>query len=198
MNTYLSIDLDYWAEGMRGGKKNAQNILERVFQKIKEVPVKIHHHQILSHVNKSDCDRLINIDYHCDTSRYVKQDQGYPENLCATWVGRVKWRDYGTYIWKYPLSRCLSLSEGFCSNGYWDKGNDYPRLFKKEFGWYKVRKQNRKSKLPWSTIKAASISISPGWIDSRGLYRKTFQLILDKGQISRETRRELKKQMEKQ
>ena len=96
MNTFLTIDLDYWSNGDDINSKYIDDSLCLV-------PVEnrylCHFHQNVLPVANSyvDCDKLVNVDTHSDICGNANEILN-----CGTWVDRVKWRKHAEYHWYSP------------------------------------------------------------------------------------------------
>lgn len=108
MKTYLSIDLDFWND------RPAKECLKFMRQiKATGLPIKIvdDHADLLPFINKSHCDRIINLDYHSDIS-----NNGYdscnkalrPKLNCGTWANWVKNRN--AFVWMHPFNIRLDIA----------------------------------------------------------------------------------------
>ena len=99
MKTFLSIDIDFWnsvahADGVEIALENLNSVFNHC--KTNGVPLSAvaNHNQMLSLVNKSKANQLINIDYHSDLAT------NDVDNLnCGTWVSYVKQRNKSKYKW---------------------------------------------------------------------------------------------------
>lgn len=180
MKTYLSIDLDYW--NIRNAPLDAFKTLDTVFQKFESVPVVVHHHQLLPHINKSEAQRLINLDEHDDTCPPASgKELKDPDYLCASWVNNVRWRKGGDYIWAPPknLSRCIG--------GHWDPDHDLSNgyIFKPE--WKTIRLDKNLTSICWDDVVAAGIAISPDWLD--GFFSiEILKFVMERGNLKRGTK----------
>ena len=113
MKTYLSIDLDFWN---RRPLSECEKILTKV-QSIadrKGIKIKIveEHHDLIDDINKTNCQRVINIDYHSDIANLNVPD-GYKLELnCGTWANFLKGHENKEYIWVHPAG--MRLCDGYC------------------------------------------------------------------------------------
>ncbi len=155
MKTYLSIDIDYW-NGL-----SIQSIL-RFFENLLALSCPLllvnDHHSLLHDMNQSDCDTLINVDYHSDVS-----DQ--PDTLnCGTWGNFVNWQHRGTFVWRYPSKECVRYGGwgGYCH----EKHNPFEEPITQ---WAKIRKQQGICHLPWSTIHRIGVAWSLDWLHDNHL-----------------------------
>jgi len=153
MNVYLSIDLDYWQK--HRNPKACTAFFQKVWKLGLPVYVVMDHHHLLPHVNASDCDTLVNVDYHSDLADVRP---GYVLDFGeGTWTNFVDWRWGGTLIWHYPDARCLSCA-GYCH----DQRNPFadPAATR----WSTARKRAGLGDIPWQHIKALGVSVSPNWL----------------------------------
>lgn len=134
MRTFLSIDIDFWNES---GKDCVDLMLENLNSVYKicrtnGIPLSAvaNHNQMLSLVNDSKTNQLINIDYHSDLAT------NNVENLnCGTWVSYVKNRRNSKYKWLHhnravygdcngsePIFKGISDIEDYFNEGEVDWG----------------------------------------------------------------------------
>jgi hypothetical protein len=153
MNVYLSVDLDYWC---RSRKQQCNAFFERVYALDLPIHVACEHHHLIDTM-EGDFDTLINVDWHSDLCE--TPDEGWvPEDLNeGTWGNFVSWRERGTFIWRYPSAACLTTGIGYCH----DKDNPFEKPVS---GWRTVRKRRGTAGIPWESIKAVGVCLSPSWI----------------------------------
>jgi hypothetical protein len=154
MKAYLSIDLDYWSHS-RNARRSCTDFFKRVWELKLPIYVAMFHHHLLPHINASGCDTCINVDYHSDLAdlhadRVLNFNEG-------TWGNFVDWRLDGTFIWRFPLERCLHSSTGFCHQ-FLDP------FLTQVSGWKVTERTLRLARMPWSNIKAIGVSVSPDWL----------------------------------
>jgi hypothetical protein len=130
MNTYLSIDLDFWNFL---DLKNCKNFMKEV--KATNLPITLvdDHADLLKHINKRECSKVINIDYHTDicnnfdtpphSKRYYKEKDGLllPSLNCGTWANWVNNRE--SYTWLYPPN--VAFDSAYCHFPVCDKFNPF-------------------------------------------------------------------------
>jgi hypothetical protein len=102
--TFLSIDMDFFN---LDGTAMAMDFLDKVLRL--KVPTKavMNHQQMLSMVNKSGANYLLNVDAHSDLVPFTTRSFE-----CGSWVTFVKWADIGTYHW------WGRNNSGDCTGGY--------------------------------------------------------------------------------
>lgn len=112
---FLTVDLDFWF--------SCDTIPENHLKQINQLwdmalthSATYHHHKVLAHVNQSDADMLINIDYHSDLADNFP-DGSVPELNCGTWVNRVEWGKQAQFVWGYPERYCFSRRHDRSSYG---------------------------------------------------------------------------------
>jgi hypothetical protein len=98
---------------------------------------------------------LVNVDYHSDlVDLHPNTALNFQE---GTWVNFVDWRFDGTFIWRYPLSECLSRGAGYCHE-HRNPFNE-PNVAR----WDCIRKRLGLWGIPWKHVKAVGVSLSPDW-----------------------------------
>jgi hypothetical protein len=168
MSTYLSIDLDYWS------CDETSNDVNSFFNKLAELDLSLfvvpHHHQLLSDINNSDCNRLINIDYHSDLADYVNPSKERLDE--GTWGNFINFRNKGEFVWIYPHKDCYGdiriIGSGCC------------HVHKNPFrnpavaGWAKTKrklgKYNKLFNMLPKDIKKIGISYSQDWLRDAPIY----------------------------
>jgi hypothetical protein len=169
--TYLTVDLDYWAEESEFPFK----FLNRIKNMKVPVAVAVHHHDLIDHMNKfRQCRRLVNIDTHAD----ICGDCG-PTALkleCGTWGNFIKWgkKKGSSFIWSYPDVMCVQGRTN--ETGMWCDidGADNP-FFRDDprevCGWTKVMRRSR----PFLThderhnLVAVGVCLSPDYLHIRDI-----------------------------
>jgi hypothetical protein len=116
MNTYLSVDVDFWLEPTR-----AREQLYRLMQHIGKRPIiaVMNHQQMLREVNASKAKRLTNIDAHSDLA-----ESSVSKLNCGTWISYVTWRKQGEYIWIRPDVGYQNSCNGD-DRAIWNAGTDW-------------------------------------------------------------------------
>lgn len=181
MKTLLSIDLDYFGNGMFPFyNKHISRRVEREYEELfsivsnfkrkgGEVFLVESHNDILDLFNDYKVDKLINIDYHSDTV----EEGSLTDNACnlATWVNFYQHKEKCDYEWRYPsFADCIydekGLIRGSYGQVYWEKRKKIDNGFNKNF-----RKCSIKS-LNYGDIQ--SIGISTSWetnkLDNEGKF----------------------------
>jgi hypothetical protein len=164
MNTFLSVDLDYWTSFP--DDKAAVRFFKQVRASGKPVLLVRSHEEMLPVVNASGCCRLINMDEHSDVAgnRTCFKPKGLFEKVelgDGTWVDHVKWRRQGTYIWVtrgYGYCDSYGSGDGLFTTNYHGKATDWKEL--KVCNWKHVR-------IPWHDVKLIGVAWSPTYTDPR-------------------------------
>lgn len=159
---FLSIDLDYFCRGRR-------HQCDAFFKKVYALGLPIHaayeHDHLLDVINSSRCTTLINVDWHsdlCDPPGGGWESSDLNE---GTWGNFVLWRANGTFIWRYPSLCCLQTGVGYC--------HDYENPFEVPVsGWAQTRKRQGVAGIPWGSIKAVGVCLSPVWIGLESVIRE--------------------------
>lgn len=154
-DTYLSIDLDYWRWD-DADSKQVRRFFRRVWALGLKVTVAIHHHHLLSSINRASrhLQQVINIDYHSDIA---EEDNKLDLNE-GTWANFVDHRERMTFDWRYPEEGCLDCSTGYC--------HAFNNPFKVDCTrWGSVVKHNGLVRIPWQRIRAVGVCISPTWLN---------------------------------
>jgi hypothetical protein len=167
MRTCLSIDLDYFSAGTERGLIRFFN---RVLGLRLPIFVSAFHDQMLPWINSHPSDLLLNVDYHSDIQEIDKPALDLP--LCelgeGNWSNYVEWKENATFSWRYP--KCIwEPTDGFCH------GVDNP--FKKPCsGWKAARMKPGLGRIPWHTIHAIGVCLSPAWLFNAPVKQVTDQL----------------------
>lgn len=149
INTYLSVDLDYWGSYQILNKKNMCKYLDRIFRL--ECPVYIvnSHEEILQYLNKLKVKHLINIDFHAD----VVNNAGKFDFCDGTWANFYKYKKDCVFEWRYRSRK--DFIQGRCDNIPKTKFVDIPTGYKallSDVGLYHI---------DWSLIGEVCIATSP-------------------------------------
>ena len=170
INTYLSVDLDYWGFYKVLNKRNMSEYLDRIFRLTCPVHIVNSHEDILQYLNKVKAKHIINIDYHADI---VNEDSGY--DLCdGTWANYYKYKKDCVFEWRYRSKK--DFIQGRCDNIPKTKFVDIPTGYKavlSDVGLYHI---------DWSLIGEVCIATSPlywgcGWdwvIDNYPVFTEYF------------------------
>lgn len=163
IKTFLSVDIDFW--NILIYKENLLlSFLDKLqmFSKSNNIQISAvtNHQQMLDPVNKSGCNKLVNIDFHSDLA-----DTSVDELNCGTWVSYVKWRDKGHYHW-------VRSNHAFCGdcNGsapIFQDNNRKIRNSLKKTGWNNVTHEENKETDRYidETIRQICICCSPAFSD---------------------------------
>jgi hypothetical protein len=120
----------------------------------------LHHHHLLEDINKraEQLDTVINVDWHSDISDDIRSD---PLELSeGTWANFIHFRCDGTFIWRYPDEKCLDASVGYCHEAV--NPFEEPSIA----GWKRTRKIQGLARIPWDSICAVGVCLSPFWLGS--------------------------------
>lgn len=116
--------------------------------------VAFHHHHLVSHINSANVDMVINLDSHSDLD-YDDPSMTLEE---GNWVNFVGGREHGTYDWRYPRDSCLTRRTGYCHH-------DNKPFEQVDSGWAHVKKRRGLARIPWASIAAVGVCLSPEWLD---------------------------------
>lgn len=142
MNTYLSVDIDYW---FNHSSPKSINSLKRILEKVKNVPDKLlvdEHHNLLDQINSSQCDKIIHVDYHQDLVFETEGSFGKVGDKieCGNFLYFVNNKENIDFDWYYPdYDECVRKGLGFCMD------LSFKPLSKKNFVY---KDQKRKCGLP--------------------------------------------------
>jgi len=151
MNTYLSIDLDYWVNCHR--RRDVDLFFKKVYALGLPIFTAPFHDQLLEHINLSKYDQIINVDYHSDIC-----DDGAELTLTeGTWANYVNHRD--TYVWRHPDEGCLSPRVGYCH----DTTNPFEHP--EAAHWQRASCQHGLRGIPWKNITAVGVCLSKYWLN---------------------------------
>ena len=155
INTYLSIDIDYWGAYPGGRKKSLYSFMQRI--DVLNVPIKVvvSHEEILRHLNKYKIKKLINIDYHSDIANEEKKI-----DLCdGTWANFYEHKKETNFIWHHPMPQTHILS-GRCDN--WEESNwtEIPT------GYLSLKSKHTLKGLCLDGVGEICFAISPGYLCS--------------------------------
>ena len=172
MRVYLSIDLDYWCL-----KGSPDAFFRRVFKLGLPIFVAPFHDQLLHYIDGSDCDTLINVDYHADL---IDMPNCWDiERLTeGTWGNFIAWKETGRFIWRYPSE--VHRTAGYCH------GNSNPFTDPTCCGWHSTRMREGLTAIPWKKIEAVGVCLSTAW-----LKRAPITPVVDRLGIKRWTRMSL-------
>jgi hypothetical protein len=141
VKSFLSIDIDFWNDGIIADK--VYDYLDRLCFKLKSKRIPMiavmNHQQMLRLVNDSKARRLINIDMHSDLA-----GENVNALSCGTWVSYVRWRRAGGhYLWLHRHSAW----EGDC--------NQDPPIFREGV--------TVRSISDWGLVAHRRVKAAPGW-----------------------------------
>lgn len=154
MNTYLSIDLDYWCDEL--SPKAATRFFRRLFRLWSgQIMVALYHHHLVRHINRvKGLNAITSIDYHSDLTDELGDTLTLNE---GNWANFVNFQGQGTFTWRYPSRECLNSSTGYCHR------HDNP--FEKNCtSWARTRKKEGLAGISWQSIRAVGVCFSPEWL----------------------------------
>lgn len=170
MNTFLSIDLDYWNSDYF--PKNGILSSRLFLRKVAQLDVPMHwcfdHRAMAGLVSASPARRLINVDFHSDLDSESRGQRYHSSLDCGNWVNHVTWRHepQAIYVWKHPNE---DPYDGWC-HGYTrdDEFNPFQQWGYRAFGTAKHSHGLRN--IPWSKISGVAIAISPDYLVGDNVY----------------------------
>lgn len=156
MQTYLSVDLDYWNEAE---PMVVDNDLDVLIDQIcaREIPFRVvfDHEKLLYHLRKFEFQRLVNVDAHSDISN-IDTAEGVELN-CGTWVNFVPFCRNREYLWVHPGS----TMGGRCDNKehiyFQDLDTGWPDIEETNMDWERV--------FDWEDVVAVGIALSPDFTE---------------------------------
>ena len=155
---YLSIDLDYWTCLKTFSIEECNEFIKRIKDVESDKFIFVFSHEdLLTDINESDCNSLVNVDFHSDLANY-------DDNLLlneGTWVNFVSWKNEGKFSWRFPSNNLKSL--GCCHDS---SVNDFSELNCKNTGWKKIESIKGTKNISWSKVRRVGISLSPDWIQT--------------------------------
>lgn len=165
MKSYLSIDLDYWFCKYPTEHCNTIKLLNLLCyfrHKDKNCLIVDEHHNLLDHINESDTDNIIHIDYHQDLCWY--EENSNPKVECGNFFWFVDGKENKKFKWFYPdTDECIKNAMGLCMDP------SYKPLSKKNFIF---NNQTRKCGLPTKqeleTVTDIGISFSLDYLNIEG------------------------------
>jgi hypothetical protein len=153
IDTYLSVDLDYWGSFERLHKTLINKFIERVVSLNVPVHVVISHEEILPRINNYKIKNLVNIDYHAD----IVDECGKFDLNEGTWANFYKYRKKCNFIWHHPMP-VHEMRLGRCDSFYKQHWHDMPTGFKSLQSKYTLRGFN------WADIREVCFAISPEYL----------------------------------
>lgn len=187
MKTYLSIDLDYFVDS-----EQCLKYIKKILKMFNPICV-VYHDELLHDINGSDCDSLINVDFHSDLA-----DNG-PDLILneGTWANYVSFKNNGTFTWVYPSINCYMVKrygQTYEGDGRCDiKNNPFTRNCFDVCGWKKTRRLYQKfpTDKQLNNVEKVGISLSPDWINN-DIFDNVFPFLLERGIISNSQFRQVK------
>jgi hypothetical protein len=167
MKTYLSVDLDYWAEGTRAG---AEHFFAHVLDLKLPIFVAPFHDQLLEHINANSGTHLYQIDYHSDITDLAEPalDLSLDDLNEGSWANFVEWKESGRFVWRHPKIS-LEPGDGYCH----DRNNPFEKDCS---GWRETRRATGLGCIPWKTIHAVGVCLSSDWLRGAPVQRITDRL----------------------
>jgi len=170
MKIYLSIDLDFWNQGSHSYPHMKRFLREAIsYVPRKRLFVVDSHEKLISSVNRSGCDTLINIDWHSDLSNRLdpsfKDNPEYNKVNCGSWASFIKWRKDGIYTWIHPYEVRWRSERGYCHAPLRPENN--PFLHPQLSGWmfaHQKRNKHPEKIIPWSFVHSVGIAFSYYWL----------------------------------
>jgi len=164
MNTFLSIDLDYFGmtrfgyskKGKHNNKKFITDFISKSLSlKVPTIIIESHEH-ILTLLNKRKYDKVINVDFHSD----IVIDEGNEVLNEGTWANHYRYKKSTVFEWRYPNKEaCLYEGNGVC--GYW---GSYTTEWKpSKMGFKRVIHKEGIDNINFNSIDGVGICISPTW-----------------------------------
>ena len=156
IDTYLSVDLDYWgAYPWSITKRSLINFMSKI--DVLDVPIKVvvSHEEILQHLNKYKVKNLINIDYHSD----IANEDGKMHLCDGTWVNYYKYKEDCSFIWYHPIPEGKMLS-GRCDDWRNKRWEDITS------GYKTIESRHTLRGLDLSGVGEICFAISPGYLCS--------------------------------
>lgn len=170
-DTYLSIDLDFWDCVTWDHWKSESFLIDlskfrcSVFEKIRNYQIPVEwfqdHHHMLANIIKTNCEHIINMDFHSDLTGDGPLDVLNEGNVFDHIIDSAN----KTFTWLYPykdLGRRNSV--GRCDH----TGAD--AFLKKNWIYKKQQRTVDRSVIPWDRIKRIGICLSPDWVGSDTYY----------------------------
>lgn len=161
MDTFLSVDLDYWTQ--ESDDKEAIVFFEELQKEKKPTFLVQSHEEMLPAINASGCLRLVNMDAHSDLAE--RRHFGPPNASYnrpgafrevdlrdGTWVSCVKWRRRGEYLW---VTR-----DGISCELYHDP---FSNTHGKITDWRWIGEVDDYFTIPWKDVKLVGIAWSPDY-----------------------------------
>lgn len=160
MRTYLSIDFDYWRHFDK--EWYARRFFKRVWALKRPIFVALHHHHLLQDINRRRLDAVINVDFHSDIVEEEQESEYFAPLVLneGTWANFVEHQERMTFEWRYPDELCLDCGTGYCHQ----IRNPFEERCTR---WQRVKKKEGLARIPWSTIKAVGVCLSPSWLDNK-------------------------------
>jgi hypothetical protein len=174
---YLSIDLDFWR--YHTTERSAIRFFDRVFALKLPIFVAPFHDQLLSHIDESGCNVLINVDAHSDLGNMPLPGVDMPLRHLTegSWGNFISWKATGKFIWRYPDQR--RVFDGYCHDQPWGNPEDdtrNPLLHPELAGWRQTSMRHGLSGLPWKSIRAVGVCLSAYWLGGAPIHRITDRL----------------------
>lgn len=169
MKTYLTVDLDYWANKYEPSTRGSEIQAKTFFYKIKNLnkPIFVceYHDEVLKDLNKRKVDKIINVDFHSDIAYEDVINYPDPKSLNeGVWANFYKYRKNSIFEWHYPsLQTCFREGWGRCE---WWPDSDVGPFQKKRMGYKKVFRRQGLNGIISNDIVGIGVCYSPNWCDS--------------------------------
>jgi len=153
IDTYLSVDLDYWGTYKRLNKKNTNTFIDKCISIEAPIQIVVSHEKILKHINKYKISNLINIDYHADIG-----DESYRMDLNeGTWANFYKYKKDCNFIWRRPMPE-YDMHNGRCDLYYKSNWEEITTGYKQITSIYSTRG------IEWNSVEEICFCISPEYL----------------------------------
>lgn len=163
MNTYISVDLDYWGMSERSYKGSVVRFLNRLDNLGLPIYVTKSHEKILPHLNNFKVDKIYQIDFHNDI---IKEPVTRRDLNEGTWANFYKYKEECVFEWRYPdVYKSFLDGWGRCDWVYSKTDPWEPKLM----GYKKVLRQQGLSNIDLHNVSGASVTISRNWWDHDGI-----------------------------
>lgn len=136
MNTYLSIDLDFWLADP--GDSLPIKTLFQLLGALKniECPKVIvkDHDELVPFIDESTPSKIVHIDYHQDIAWPTPHDRGPLELNCGTFFWFIQNKENIEFTWYYPDTKCVQAPwyAGLCMDMYYKPFSKRNFIFKNQ------------------------------------------------------------------
>jgi len=163
--TYLSVDLDYF--DLDKTPLSGKSLFRRLFKLNVPLVIVDTHEDLVRYVNRSKSTKLINVDYHSDFGNLKKEDLKPYNFNCGTWIDYLK--NVVHFEWRYRSCKaCFKDKEGRCESNWY--GDDSAFWYTGvSYQGHNVRHKQGIKYLPYSSIVAAGVAVSPEYWNNEGV-----------------------------